>query len=66
MAAEAILAGSAYALATAAARGDAHPLVVLGPQLMGAALAALVAAAVDLWRLAANALLACHARGGGA
>jgi hypothetical protein len=61
LAAQAILAGSAHALATVAGATSAHPLVLLGPQLMGATLAALAVAAVELWRLGASALLACHA-----
>jgi hypothetical protein len=39
--------------------GAAHPLVAAGPSLMVSALAALVAAAVDLAWLGASAALGC-------
>lgn len=59
-----VLSGSSDALAaagTGAAAGRLSPWLAVGPQLMSAAAAALVAAAVELWRFGATAVLACHA-----
>jgi hypothetical protein len=59
-----VLGGSADALAAlgaGAAAARVSPWLAVGPQLMTAALAALFAALVDLWRLASVAVLACHA-----
>lgn len=64
--AQGVLAGSVHALATVAGGRSTHPLVLLGPQLFGAVLAALVVAAAELWRLGANALLACGGGGSSA
>jgi hypothetical protein len=50
--------------AVATGAGPAGTLVLLGPQLMIWTLAALAAAAVELWRLASTAVLACHAAPG--
>jgi hypothetical protein len=63
--ADLVLGWSAKALgALAAGAGSTQPLVLLGPQLMAWTLAALAAAAVELWRLASTAVLACHATPG--
>jgi hypothetical protein len=58
-----LLGGSADALAAlgAGAAAAQSPWLAIGPQLMAAALAALMAAIVELWRLASTAVLACHA-----
>jgi hypothetical protein len=59
-----VLGGSADALAAlgaGAAAAQVSPWLTVGPQLMAAALAALMAAVVELWRLASTAVLACHA-----
>jgi hypothetical protein len=70
-----MLGGSADALGAlgaGAAAAQISPWLAVGPQLMVAALAALLAAFVELWRLASTAVLACHdaprasARGTGA
>jgi hypothetical protein len=58
--AELLLVGSTRGLAAVAGAGAPHPLVALGPQLMASALALAVAALVELWRLGAAAVLACH------
>jgi hypothetical protein len=64
-AAQLVFGGSAEALAAVAAgAGPTHPLVLLGPQLMVAVLGMLVAVLAELWRLAAVAILACHAEPG--
>lgn len=60
----ALLGGSADALAAlgaGAAAAKVSPWLVAGPQLMSAMLAALLAAFVELWRLASTAVLACNA-----
>jgi hypothetical protein len=60
--ADLVLGWSAKALAAlGAGAGAAGALVLLGPQLMAWTLGVLAAAAVELWRLAATAVLACHA-----
>lgn len=58
--AELVLVGSTRGLAAVAGASASHPLVALGPQLMASALALAVAALVELWRLGASAVLACH------
>jgi hypothetical protein len=57
--AHAVVGGSAQGLAAVAGAPATHPLVLVGPQLMAATLAACVSAAVELWRLGAATVLTC-------